>query len=360
MAPEAGRVFGRPVGGETSVGEGCNCAGVPTLPARAFAQLLDFDSEGIALGGHRGMGANPWCALTSQRLPARFRENTVRSMQHAAGAGVTFMEFDVQVTSDDVPVVWHDTYVVAGDPSQPESRLIADMSLAEFRLLAPINGHLELADPALMEARPATSGSGSNTGGGGTPPSSRAALLRQHRNDEPAVSHEPTLRAWEVDEEDQLPILAEVFAALPSSIAFDIEVKMTTPHTQMHTDPAEIDRVLNATLATVDAALAAQPRLVMFSSFDPDVCLELRLRRPHSAVFFLTGGGAYAHVDPRRTSVASAIEFASASELQGVIVDSYGKMNDDPAWVHKQRCLGVHGVIVDDVESVSRALSAAV
>jgi hypothetical protein len=39
---------------------------------------------------------------------------------------------------------------------------------------------------------------------------------------------------------------------------------------------------------------------------------------------------------------------------------TYGKLNDDPAWVHKQQCMGVHGVIVDDVEGVSRALSAAV
>jgi glycerophosphodiester phosphodiesterase len=75
----------------------------------------------------------------------------------------------------------------------------------------------------------------------------------------------------------------QVFAALPHSIAFDIEIKMTTPHTQMHTDPAEIDRVLGATLATVDAALVAQPRLVVFSSFDPDVCLELRRRCTASA-----------------------------------------------------------------------------
>jgi hypothetical protein len=45
-------------------------------------------------------------------------------------------------------------------------------------------------------------------------------------------------------------------------------------------------------------------------------------RRPHSAIFFLTGGGAYAHVDPRRTSVASAIEFASTAGLQGVIVEA--------------------------------------
>jgi hypothetical protein len=95
MAPEAGRAFGHPVGGE-SVGEvgprhkrrrpqqhlvphshspsdpaaaqGRYCAGMPTPPARAFAQLLDFESEGIALGGHRG------CAGVGRaRVPAGLR-----------------------------------------------------------------------------------------------------------------------------------------------------------------------------------------------------------------------------------------------------------------------------------------------
>ncbi len=38
------------------------------------------------------------------------RENTLRSFHGAANAGAAFVEFDVQVTMDGVPVVWHDDF----------------------------------------------------------------------------------------------------------------------------------------------------------------------------------------------------------------------------------------------------------
>lgn len=41
----------------------------------------------------------------------------------------------------------------------------------------------------------------------------------------------------------------------------------------------QVDRMVSATLAAVDAGLAAHgPRLVMFSSFDPEVCAEIKRR----------------------------------------------------------------------------------
>ena len=72
----------------------------------------------------------------------------------------------------------------------------------------------------------------------------------------------------------------------------------------------------------VDAALASAPRLVLFSSFDPEVCTELKRRRPAFPVMFLSGGGAYPHVDARRTSVAAAVEFAAGAGLDGIILET--------------------------------------
>ena len=110
---------------------------------------------------------------------------------------------------------------------------------------------------------------------------------------------------------------------------------------------------------------------------------------------FLSGGGMYAHADPRRTSVAAAIEFAASARLEGLVlhtqalllpsggggpealsssaahevlraattcglhVMTYGELNNDPAWVRQQRALGVLGVIVDDVAGVAAALGTA-
>ena len=146
------------------------------------------------------------------------------------------------------------------------SRLIADLTLDEFRRLAPINS---LAPPAptpppLAATTTPTGDGGAKAGGGGAPPppppssstssgasaadalplplggaaspaggsptasstsassmsaSSGGRLLRKHRNGEPAVAGEATLRAWACAEEDQLPTLDEASErALPSCL----------------------------------------------------------------------------------------------------------------------------------------------
>lgn len=58
-------------------------------------------------------------------------------------------------------------------------------------------------------------------------------------------------------------------------------------------------------------------RPVGFTSFDPDVCLALRLRAPKALpVLFLTVGLPIQHPDARRNSLEAAFAFAAASELQ--------------------------------------------
>lgn len=109
---------------------------------------------------------------------------------------------------------------------------------------------------------------------------------------------------------------------MPQHVAFDIEVKMTTPNNVEFTPREEVTRQLDAILAVVDEQLALAPRLVLFSSFDPEVCTELKRRRPEMPVMFLSGAGAYKHVDARRTSIPGAINFAGEAGLNGIILET--------------------------------------
>lgn len=47
---------------------------------------------------------------TGRVLPA-YKENTIRSFREAVALGCNFIEFDVQVTADNVPVIFHDDHV---------------------------------------------------------------------------------------------------------------------------------------------------------------------------------------------------------------------------------------------------------
>ena len=154
-----------------------------------------------------------------------------------------------------VPIVWHDNYVVFGAEAAPTSRLIAELTAEEFRQLAPINATSAAtlgggaaaaggeegrgdADEELLGSSPTFStastfslasldsafsgmsgGSTLSLGGMSAASSSSALsggssgarrLLRKHRNGEPAVAHEPTLRPWACEVEDHFPTLAEV------------------------------------------------------------------------------------------------------------------------------------------------------
>ncbi len=356
-----------------------DAASASTAPAPHFAQMLEFGTGRLALGGHRGMGANVWDAsgpAAATTRSRRYRENTVASFLAAASAGATFLEFDVQVTADNVPVIFHDNFLVYGDHSSPTSSLVRSLSVADFKAKAPIKSSSSDLSGLSDDESGSAGASPRGIAGGASP-----RLLRKHRNGEAALPYEPSLHPWEVAQEDNFPTLAEVFMAVPTHVAFDIEIKMSTPASLARTPEVEVNRIVRATLAAVDAAFSGNSthRDLMFSSFDPDVCVAMKNQRPEFPVMFLSGGEAETHVDERRTTLMSAVEFAAVSGLDGVIFDTevvktrpgavaaarsrglhvmtYGLGNDQEEWLMEQESIGVHGAIVDDVERAVRAFA---
>lgn len=392
---------------------------IPHDGRRRFKNILPLWQQGgddsrtinIAVGGHRGFGANVWSSEGPQRS-YKYRENTISSFLAAIEAGATFIEFDVQVTSDGVAVLFHDNFLVYGHETNPSSTLIKDIDLYGFKGASPANSTIDGnsgsvmveggSDDEVASAPPQTTwpmlGGESSISytdesdmiQGDSPKSIVAieglampkTLLRQHKNGIVASPSDKSLSAWKVYEEDQFPTLAEVFEEIPRHIGFDIEIKMATEDDLVKTHDEEITRVVDTILSTIDAleahaALEGFPkRPLVFSSFDPDVCSLVKSRRPSDTVMFLSTGGTSWHADPRRMSIQAAIEFATSNHLQGIIVDSgalfahkdtvakakarglvtmtYGLENDDPQWVAAQHELQVHGIIVDDVERISR------
>lgn len=100
-------------------------------------------------------------------------------------------------------------------------------------------------------------------------------------------------------------------------------------------------------------------RDIIFSSFNPDVCLLLSFKQPSIPVLFLTDAGTDPAGDIRATSLQEAIRFASRWNLLGLVIEaeplilsprlvrvvkesglvcvSYGTMNNTPENV--QVCL---------------------
>ena len=75
------------------------------------------------------MGAN---VVGAASIP-QYRENTLRSLEAAQHWGADFVEFDVQVTQDGEPVLWHDDRLVLQSATGLDSRPICDMTAAAFK-----------------------------------------------------------------------------------------------------------------------------------------------------------------------------------------------------------------------------------
>ena len=60
-------------------------------------------------------------------------------------------------------------------------------------------------------------------------------------------------------------------------------------------------------------------RHIMFSSFNPDICLLLSLKQPSIPVLFLTDAGTTTAGDIRASSLQEAIRFASRWNLLGIV-----------------------------------------
>jgi glycerophosphoryl diester phosphodiesterase len=278
------------------------------------------------------------------------------------------------VTADGVPVIWHDDHVEYGDPLDPNQCPVAELTSAEFQALGALSASGKCQQLSVVRRF-------KHAAAAKAAAEPQAALSVSLVGGEPST---PQRRRWCCEVDDAFPTLEQLFGALPAHLAFNIEVKMATPDSMAVTPAAEIQRMVGPILDVVQRCTVGSPdpaqqcRQVVFSSFDPDVCRALREAQQQHQVMFLTTGGKDWHADPRRMSLAAAVDEAASAQLSGVVMDSgalhtypevvaqaraaglklltYGLENDSVSWVLQQQQLGVTGVIVDDLEGLMTAL----
>ncbi|KAG4219607.1 hypothetical protein PC116_g31914, partial [Phytophthora cactorum] len=154
--------------------------------------------------------------------------------------------------------------------------------------------------------------------------------------------------------------LEELFKKIPENVGFNIEMKYP-----MLLESEKEDMDTN--------------RHIIFSSFNPDICLCLSFKQPSIPILFLTDAGSEEVSDIRASSLQEAIRFASRWNLLGIVSNaepfvnsprlvkvvkqtglicvSYGVQNNDPTLVQRQVKEGIDAVIVDNVLAIRRGLT---
>ena len=304
--------------------------------------------------GHRGLGKN-----SASRSSLQLGENTIQSFIAAANLGASYVEFDVQLTKDHVPVIYHDFLVSETGIDAP----VHTLTLEQFLHISNTRSRPPTPppQPGPQHTNPArTNGEARKT---------RSMSLGASQKDEPNMSermrHTRDFKAKGFKGNSrgasiQAPFttLEEMFRTLPASIGFNIEMKYPmlweSEEQEMDAYAVELNSFVDTVLTKVydHSKTEKGSRNIIFSSFNPDVCLMLSFKQPSIPVLFLTDAGTAWAGDVRASSLQEAIRFASRWNLLGVVTAaeplilaprlvkvvkesglvcvSYGTLNNDP------------------------------
>jgi glycerophosphoryl diester phosphodiesterase len=370
--------------------------------AGAWARVLpDTQWAPRRLFGHRGYGAD----LKSVR--AHVKENTVPAFLAGALAGAEAVELDVMLSKDGVAVINHNfsvaTAVGGARLHVPVDRLTSKdiQSIYEHDSAGALAGKMRLPgsqregyvplkrklfrslsaehatapDPAAAAGAPAAGAPSTPTHPIPLPspifspagPSSTPSAGDEHMPSPAQVAH--TVSA-------EPSTLEDVLRSLPASVGVNVEVKYPDPGLESVLYVVQERNILLNTV--LEIILTTGPaREIVFSSFDPSVCLLLQAKQCRFPVLFLTCGGNERYPDPRKDSLRGATAFAKHHGLFGIctngrpIVQSpalatvvrskglalftYGINNNIPDMVRLQHKVGVDVVIADHIPLIKKA-----
>ncbi|KAG2571732.1 hypothetical protein PVAP13_7KG118700 [Panicum virgatum] len=235
----------------------------------------------LVVVGHRGSGMNALAAAPEdpRARGGDVRENTLRSFNAAAAAaGVAYVEFDVQVTKDGCPVIFHDNFIYTEENGEISGKRVTDLDLDEFLSYGPQRNQEKAGKPLLRKLKD-------------------GRILR-----------------WEARSEDALCTLREAFEGVDRRVGFNVELKFDD---NLAYTEAALAAALRAVLEVVFEHAGGRP--VIFSSFQPDAAQLVRKLQDKYPVYFLTNGGTQMYADPRRNSLEEAVRLCVAAGLQGIV-----------------------------------------
>uniref|UniRef100_A0A914YYI7 GP-PDE domain-containing protein n=1 Tax=Panagrolaimus superbus TaxID=310955 RepID=A0A914YYI7_9BILA len=263
--------------------------------------------------GHRGMGNSyTKCAVA--------RENSIHSLNKASERGADYVEFDVQLTKDKIPVIFHDFHVMVSVAKRsPEKDVhqiaVKDLKLDQLRLL-----HLDHV---------------------------------QHHSNTP-LNEQVIKVTGENDEAEDLrpfPTLIEALQNVSTDVGFNVEIKFPMVQEdginecENYFEHNEfLDRILK------DVFLHGGKRRIVFSSFDPDICTMVATKQNKYPVLFLCCGANTRHQvyqDERTRTSLTAVNFAAGCGILGVNFHSEDVLRDHSP-ITKAKQLGLISFVWGD------------
>ena len=332
--------------------------------------------------GHRGMGKN----FAPGRRSLQLGENTIESFVSAANLGAEYVEFDVQLTKDLVPVIYHDFLVSETGIDAPVHTLTLDQFLHVNDTRTPRQSRPPSPAPSENRSlgdlkRAARDPRGRSMSVGGQIDVIDMEERMKHTRDYKKKGFKGNSYGNHI--QSPFATLEDLFKKLPPHVGFNIEMKYPMLSESQEEDMDWYAVELNSFVDTVLTKVydLGEGRNILFSSFNPDICLLLSFKQPSIPVLFLTDAGSAPVADIRASSLQEAVRFAARWNLLGIVSAcnpfviaprlvrvvkesglvcvSYGTLNNQEDKVQLQVDQGIDAVIVDSVLKIRTGLSEA-
>ncbi|XP_032760160.1 glycerophosphocholine phosphodiesterase GPCPD1 isoform X2 [Rattus rattus] len=290
--------------------------------------------------GHRGAGNS----TTTAKL-AKVQENTIASLRNAASHGAAFVEFDVHLSKDFVPVVYHDLTCCLtmkrkyeADPVELFEIPVKELTFDQLQLL-------KLSHVTALKTK------------------DQKQCVAEEENS--------------FSENQPFPSLKMVLESLPENVGFNIEIKWICQHRDGVWDGNlstyfDMNAFLDIILKTV--LENSGKRRIVFSSFDADICTMVRQKQNKYPILFLTQGKSDIYpelMDLRSRTIPIAMSFAQFENIlginahtedllrnpsyvqeakaKGLVIFCWGDDTNDPENRRKLKEFGVNGLIYDRI-----------
>ncbi|KAL9618170.1 MAG: hypothetical protein Q9160_007065, partial [Pyrenula sp. 1 TL-2023] len=305
--------------------------------------------------GHRGSGAN-----STSHTVLQIGENTLQSFHTATKRGVSGVEFDVQLTKDYRTVLYHDFLVKEIGGDIPVHELTFDQFQHLSRSQAPKTDLLSSSEQRYIErAHPdITNRSRPRRNSLNAYDHSRIhdLLHRISHTNEGLLGNniKGNIRGAAIQEPSTT--LEALLVLLPTHLDFDIEIKYPmlweAEDRGMEFSAIELNTYVDTILYTLLRHCGSGGRNITLTSFSQEVCIALACKQRSFPILMINKAGTVPTGDIRAGSLKGAIDFATAWNLDGVVVRadpfvmcprllayakdtglvvaSYGEMNNEP------------------------------
>ncbi|KAF3017163.1 Glycerophosphocholine phosphodiesterase [Neopestalotiopsis sp. 37M] len=344
-------------------------------PERPLQKMRQLDQTQVV--GHRGLG---WNMTGLGRM--QLGEHTIQSLQSSLDQGADLIEFDVQITRDHVPVIYHDWQVSETGLDIPIHAMTFKqwMAISESQSNST-HDHPRGRLPWDERARPSELHRRHSRSLCAHPDHPRKAMAERMKHTvEYARNHNKGNIRGECIH-DAFTTLRELFQKFPDEVHFDIELKYPMlwecPYWEMEPYWTEMNEYLDTTLDVIFEL--AGSRSIFFTCFNPEVCILLRTKQKVYPVVFLNDSMVSGPAgDLRAVSLQHAMRFARQWGIEGIVMaaepfvaapkliqhvreeglvcGSYGSLNDVPKFAEKQAAEGLDMLIVNNIRLISNTL----